>query len=274
LLITRLCNCGIIACLFKHALPQGLTMSARISPLAAHAEQSPAIGARMTALRILHVDDEPDIREVVELSLSLDPAFSVRSCASGGDALCAVVEWPPDLILCDVMMPVMDGPATLARLRQSPHTAHIPVVFMTARAQTRELEHFKSLGATGVIAKPFDPMTLAASVRSHLRTAGLATLRSGFLDRLRADAAMFAACRSDLAKPEVALAALDQIKAFAHALCGAAGIFGFHEIGRNALALERAITEKAGNDSAMAHVRETLEVLLASIERAPDGEPS
>lgn len=249
-------------------------MSSITSALAAHAEQSPVTGVRMTALRILHVDDEPDIREVVELSLSLDPAFSVRSCASGNDALCAVMEWPPDLILCDVMMPVMDGPATLARLRESPSTAHIPVVFMTARAQTRELEHFKSLGATGVIAKPFDPMTLAASVRSHLRTAGLSTLRAGFLDRLRADAAMFAACRSDLAKPEVAIAALDQVRAFAHALCGAAGIFGFNEISRNARALERAITEKGGNGAGMAHVEVALEILLASIERVPQGEPS
>jgi CheY-like chemotaxis protein len=128
----------------------------------------------MTSLRILHVDDEPDIREVVELSLGLDPAFSVRSCASGADALAMAAEWSPDMILCDVMMPVMDGPATLARLRECPHTVNTPVVFMTARAQTRELEYFKSLGAIGVIPKPFDPMTLANAVRCHLRSAGLA----------------------------------------------------------------------------------------------------
>jgi CheY-like chemotaxis protein len=244
-------------------------MSSSTSPLAARPEHSTAIGDRMTSLRILHVDDEPDIREVVELSLSLDPGFSVRSCASGGDALSAVEEWPPDLILCDVMMPVMDGPATLARLRENPHTAHIPVVFMTARAQTRELEHFKSLGATGIIAKPFDPMTLAASVRGHLRTAGLSTLRAGFLDRLRGDATMFAACRSDLSNPEKAFAALDQIRAFAHALCGAAGIFGFDEVSRDARGLERAITEKGKNGAGLAHVEETLDALLTSIARVP-----
>jgi CheY-like chemotaxis protein len=123
----------------------------------------------MTTLRILHVDDEPDIRVIVELSLSLDPELSVRSCASGTDALATAADWLPDMILCDVMMPIMDGPATLARLRECPQTVHIPVVFMTARAQTRELEHFKSLGAAGVIAKPFDPMTLANSVRCHLQ---------------------------------------------------------------------------------------------------------
>jgi CheY-like chemotaxis protein len=115
----------------------------------------------MSRLRILLVDDEPDIRDVVELSLGLDPVFSVRSCDSGANALAAAVDWSPDMILCDVMMPDMDGPATLARLRDCPQTAGTPVVFMTARAQTRELEHFASLGGTGVIAKPFDPMNLA-----------------------------------------------------------------------------------------------------------------
>jgi CheY-like chemotaxis protein len=122
-------------------------------------------------MRILHVDDEADIREVVELSLGLDPAFSVRSCASGADAIAEAAKWCPDMILCDVMMPGMDGPATLARLRESPQTVNTPVVFMTARVQAHEIEHFKSLGAVGVIAKPFDPMTLAESVRNHLRLA-------------------------------------------------------------------------------------------------------
>ena len=68
----------------------------------------------MSGLRILHVDDEPDIREIVELSLGLDPAFDVRSCASGADAIAMAADWLPDLILCDVVMPIMDGPATLA----------------------------------------------------------------------------------------------------------------------------------------------------------------
>ncbi len=127
----------------------------------------------MSALRILHVDDEPDIRELVKLSLGLDPELSVRNCSSGSDALAAAAEWSPDVILMDVMMPVMDGPQTLAHLRESQKTANIPVVFMTARAQTRELEHFLSLGATGVIPKPFDPMTLADTVRGCLHSRGI-----------------------------------------------------------------------------------------------------
>lgn len=122
----------------------------------------------MNAYRLLHVDDEPDIRAVVEISLTLDPGVTLKSCATGPDALQAAAEWKPDVILMDVMMPVMDGAQTLSHLRENTRTADIPVVFMTARAQTNEVEHFLSLGAAGVIAKPFDPMTLAASVRAYL----------------------------------------------------------------------------------------------------------
>ena len=225
----------------------------------------------MTALRILHVDDEPDIREVVELSLRLDPAFTTRSCASGKDALAAVSEWPPDLILCDVMMPVMDGPTTLARLRESPQTAHIPVVFMTARAQTRELEHFKSLGAAGVISKPFDPMTLAASIRSHLRPAGLSALRAGFIRRLHADAAALIHCRADLANTAASCAALEQIKTFAHALAGASGIFGFHEITHAAQELEKDAIERL-NGNASKNIELALDALLTCIDGVSNAE--
>jgi CheY-like chemotaxis protein len=122
----------------------------------------------MTDIRILLVDDEPDIREVVDVSLGLDPEFRTRACASGADALVMAAEWSPSLILLDVMMPLMDGPATLAKLRKNPRTADIPVLFLTARTQAAEIEHFISLGAQGVLSKPFNPMTLAALVRSHL----------------------------------------------------------------------------------------------------------
>jgi CheY-like chemotaxis protein len=114
------------------------------------------------------VDDEPDIREVVDVSLGLDREFKMRACASGADALVMAAEWSPTLILLDVMMPRMDGPATLANLRRNPRTAQIPVVFLTARTQTDEIAQYLSLGAQGVLSKPFNPMTLAASVRSYL----------------------------------------------------------------------------------------------------------
>jgi two-component system OmpR family response regulator len=70
------------------------------------------------------------------------------------------------------MMPLMDGPTTLANLRKNPRTAHIPVVFLTARTQSDEIEQYISLGAQGVLSKPFNPMTLAASVRRLPAAAG------------------------------------------------------------------------------------------------------
>src|SRR5258707_8614949 len=187
----------------------------------------------MTALHILHVDDEPDIREVVEISLGLDPDLVTRSCGSGEEALLVVMSWPPDLILLDVMMPVMDGPTTLARLRADVRIAMVPVVFMTARAQAREIDLFRSLGAVGVIPKPFDPMTLAASVRAYAQPAEdrLVAVRKGFLRRVSDDSAQLVGYRSALNNGMTAPATLGAIGGIAHGLAGAGGIFGFPEIG-------------------------------------------
>jgi len=72
----------------------------------------------------------------------------------------------PDLLLLDVMMPGMDGPSTLKALRELSLLNGVPVVFITAKVQPSEIEHLKSLGADAVIAKPFNPMTLADQVQS------------------------------------------------------------------------------------------------------------
>ena len=110
----------------------------------------------------------------------------------------------PNMILCDVMMPDMDGPTLLVRLRESPETTKIPVVFMTARAQTSELEQLKRLGAVAVLTKPFDPMTLAASVRNELNSVKSDAIRYNFADRMRTDAAALARYRKTLSDaPEV-----------------------------------------------------------------------
>jgi CheY-like chemotaxis protein len=196
----------------------------------------------MTTIRVLHVDDEPDIREVVEVSLGLDPAFVTRSCASGNEALTVAADWQPDIILLDVMMPVMDGAATLIRLRESARTAGIPVIFMTARAQAREVDRFRSLGALGVIPKPFDSMTLAASVRSYVQPARdpMDDLRAGFLLRVKKDAAVLSQDRLVLRDGNRLPGTLDRIKCIAHGLSGAGGIYGFAEISDAAAALEDA----------------------------------
>jgi len=196
----------------------------------------------MTQLRVLHVEDESDIREVVEISLGLDPDIILRSCGSGEEALALVRDWPPDIILLDVMMPVMDGPATLAHLRANERTAKIPVVFMTARAQSRELDLFRSLGAAGVIPKPFDPMTLVSSVRGYVHTLHdeICALRHRFIQRLINDAATLAEYRNRLGNTATLGTTLILIKETAHSLAGAGGIYGFPEIGDAASKLEDA----------------------------------
>lgn len=119
----------------------------------------------MSLQRIMYAEDEPDIQAVARLALEMLGGFQVRVCGNGEEVLAAVREFCPDLILLDVMMPGMDGPSTLARLRADPATAAIPVIFLTAKVQPPEVVHYQSLGALDVIAKPFDPMTLAAQVR-------------------------------------------------------------------------------------------------------------
>lgn len=117
-------------------------------------------------MHILYVDDESDIRDVAAMALDLDGDMAVSVAGSGAEAISEAARLSPDLILLDVMMPDLDGPSTLERLRATPRTASIPVIFITARAQAQEVQRFLAMGAVGVIAKPFDPMTLAAQVRS------------------------------------------------------------------------------------------------------------
>ena len=126
----------------------------------------------MTRMAVLYIDDEPDIREVAAFALGLDPGLDVRTAGSCAAALELLADgcWIPDAILLDVMMPGLDGPGALARLREIPQLAGTPVVFITARAQAQERARLLGLGAVGVISKPFDPMTLAAELRAILAT--------------------------------------------------------------------------------------------------------
>lgn len=119
----------------------------------------------MTQLqRILYVEDEPDIQAIARIALEAVGGFVVKTCSSGEQALSEAEGFAPDLIMLDVMMPGMDGPATLKALRQQPALAAVPVVFITAKVQASEVAGYKDLGAVDVIPKPFDPMRLASQV--------------------------------------------------------------------------------------------------------------
>lgn len=116
--------------------------------------------------RILLAEDEPDIRLIAQLALESIGGFQVRLCGSGSEAIEAAPGFQPDLVVLDVMMPGMDGPATLQALRTQPRLATTPVVFMTAKAQPHEIRQLKALGAFDVIVKPFEPMQLSARIAS------------------------------------------------------------------------------------------------------------
>ena len=119
----------------------------------------------MNLERILYAEDEPDIQAVAKLALEMVGGFKVLICGNGAETLEKVKDFAPNLILLDVMMPGMDGPTTLKHLRADPATASIPVVFLTAKVQAAEVAQYQALGALTVLAKPFNPMTLAAQVK-------------------------------------------------------------------------------------------------------------
>ncbi len=120
-------------------------------------------------VRVLIVDDDDDIRTIAAIALRTVGKMSVSSARSALDAFEMLQVQLPDLLLLDVMMPGMDGAAFFQSLKEQPHLAHIPVVFMTARAHGGEIERYLAMGAAGFVAKPFDPMTLAERLRSILR---------------------------------------------------------------------------------------------------------
>ena len=116
--------------------------------------------------RVMMIEDDLDIQAVARLALETLGGFTVELCSRGHEALEKAPVFSPDLILLDVMMPGMDGPATLERLRALPQTALVPVVFMTAKVMPHEIDYYKTLGALDVIRKPFDPMTLSVTLNT------------------------------------------------------------------------------------------------------------
>lgn len=114
--------------------------------------------------RILHVDDDEDIRQIAKLTLELIGKFTVEQHSSGKDALAHVADFAPQLVLLDVMMPEMNGEEVMMQMRQIPGLENVPVVFMTAKAEAQYAEKLIALGAINVITKPFDPQKLCDQI--------------------------------------------------------------------------------------------------------------
>lgn len=120
--------------------------------------------------RVLVVDDDQDVRHVISLSLGLVGKMEVVEAHSGHDAIERLRRGTYDVIVLDVMMPGLDGPSTLERIRNEFGDLETPVVFITAKVQPAEVHRLISIGAAAVIAKPFDPMTLADEIRAIIES--------------------------------------------------------------------------------------------------------
>lgn len=238
-------------------------------------------------IKIMYVDDEVDIRCIVEFALEDEVGMELRLCASGQEALDLAPTFRPDLILLDVMIPAMDGPTTLRRLRQLPGMAQTPVAFVTAKVQPEEVAYLTSIGAIDVIAKPFDPMRLPEQLRvlwkktQHTpmqaggRAAKLAALRAAYssalLERLRA----MSACWQALAAQPASSEAHADLARHAHALAGSAGAFGYRTLAGRAVELEEtlrrlAATADAASSPLLARLGPLLDALHSLGQDGPD----
>jgi CheY-like chemotaxis protein len=126
----------------------------------------------MSQMHVLLIDDEDDIREVAALSLQAIGGWKVSTANGGQAGIALACAARPDVIVLDVMMPDVDGPTTLRRLQADARTRGIPVIFLTAKAQSADLRGFARLGAAGTLTKPFDPMTLTDQITTILTREG------------------------------------------------------------------------------------------------------
>ncbi|MBS1197976.1 MAG: response regulator receiver protein [Proteobacteria bacterium] len=211
--------------------------------------------------KVLFVDDVSVTRAIAKLALESGGDFVLQPCASGEEAISEAVSFAPDLIILDVIMPGIDGSATLQALRKLPEIASTPVIFMTGDVQPEHVARYLALGAVGVIAKPFDPTTLAARIKEILlqpstesppvcanMAAEVIELRLAYLKELPQKLGQIKAAiqrYQDTLNPE----ALRKTHFLAHRLAGSAGSFGFPEIGVCAKKLEENLLPWLSGDS-------------------------
>ena len=219
----------------------------------------------MLQLHVLLAGADAAARRSAAAALGRDPFFIVRDCACGAAALTAAVAWRPDLVLLDAALPDIDGAALIRGLRADARTAPIPVVLLSGREDPRRRRRGRAYGVIGMIAKPFDPTTLAAELRRFVAVESvLSPAREGFLRRLQADADALSDCRRRLlqTQPQDALTRINEI---AHALAGAGGIYGFAGISCASAALSDAAENNLAGRAKPVEVERALNRLLERI---------
>ena len=121
--------------------------------------------------RICYVEDDEDIQRIVRMSLERIGKMTVEVVGDPMVAIERINAFKPDLVMLDWMMPGMDGPTLFRKMRETPETKDLPVVFITAKASQRELDELKTMGALGTISKPFSPKDLPEQLRALWKSA-------------------------------------------------------------------------------------------------------
>ena len=238
--------------------------------------------AAMKNFRILHIDDDSLMRKLVTSTLSREPSFFIESCSGGEEGIAISKRWSPDLILCDVVMPSMDGRAVLTQVRQISSSADIPFLFTTARTNASQVSELMALGASAVIAKPFHLKALLDTVRDYLRINdeiiddGDDHRTPGFFDfaeRLRDDSRALQHLRRRIALECPSKSLLNELLSRVHKLAGVAGVYEFPSLSAAAAAVEEAVVGPGTNDSTPTNdptfkcVLSVLDSLLVRIEQ-------
>jgi len=239
---------------------------------------------------ILYVDDDPDICVVVQATLCLVAGLDVHTAGSGEQAIDLAFELRPHLILMDVMMPELDGPATFKRMRSSELIGKIPVIFMTAKVLPEEIAYFLQLGAIGVIGKPFDPLKLgeqilalwegressheviAAHTGKSCVQAQVTSLAAGFLERTKNDAIRLNEMLERVRSGDQAT--LKEFERIAHSIHGAGAMFGFPRLSAAGGAIEQGVGDMLAMRSssastlrpAMLHLLQCTQRLTSEVE--------
>jgi CheY-like chemotaxis protein len=247
---------------------------------------------------VLYVDDDPDICEVVQATLCLISALDVYTAGSGEAAIALACELRPDLILMDVMMPGLDGPATLKRMREIAPINEIPVIFLTAKVLPAEVADLFQLGAIGVIGKPFDPLKLGDEMLSLWKGSNAVVATPGMSDkRAKVDAQVSSLTNGFLLRTKEDIHRLRKLldragngdrmvfkefERIAHSIHGAGAMFGFPAISEAAGAIERLVEEIAAaaaaphqsGGPAMVQVSDYMQRLTQALEAAGRAAPT
>jgi two-component system, cell cycle response regulator len=265
-------------------------------PAPAPAAPQSASPVRQPLRTLVYADDEPDLRVIVQIALNLSQGLTVQTAESGEQALQLARELQPDLLLLDVMMPGLDGPATLQRLRADPAIARIPVIFVTAKATPENVARFRALGASAVIAKPFDPMQLAAQVLSLWQTIApqpqrgssddadqarlreqVARLAGKFLERTKLQAATLSQLSASLQAGDSS--GLSSMHEIAHKIHGGGATFNFPAVSACAGEIERLSQNLLASKPAIelnsdAQLRGRLQASIQQLTRAVESAAS